>query len=55
MLGLGAALVEKNSLVCEMVKETRKRLNYDANFTVAVKIRLHEDIKSDNDSIIKLN
>ena len=28
-----------------MVKETRKRLNYDRDFTVAVKIRLHENIK----------
>lgn len=43
--GIGAALIEKNSLICEMVKETRKRLNYDRDFTVAVKIRLHENIK----------
>jgi tRNA-dihydrouridine synthase len=43
--GIGAALIEKNSLICEMVKETRKRLNYDQDFTVAVKIRLHENIK----------
>jgi hypothetical protein len=45
--GLGAALIEKNSLICEMVKETRKCLNYDPDFTVAVKIRLHENIKYD--------
>ena len=43
--GVGAALINKNALVCEMVKETRKRVNYDENFTVAVKIRLHENIK----------
>jgi tRNA-dihydrouridine synthase 4 len=43
--GIGASLIQKNDFVCEMVRETRKRLNYDANFTVAVKIRLHEDLK----------
>ena len=43
--GIGSALIENNSLICEMVKETRKRLNYDPNFTVAIKIRLHQDIK----------
>jgi tRNA-dihydrouridine synthase 4 len=43
--GLGSALIENNSLICEMVKETRKRLNYDKGFTVAVKIRLHHNIK----------
>ena len=50
--GIGAALVEKNSLICEMVKETRKRLNYDSEFTVAVKIRLHEDIRFKNALIL---
>jgi hypothetical protein len=25
--------------------ETQKRLNYDKDFTIAVKIRLHENIK----------
>ena len=43
--GLGAALVEKNSLVCEMVKETRRRIGYDKEFTIAIKIRLHPDIR----------
>lgn len=43
--GIGSALIEKNDLICEMVKEARKRLNYDKEFTVAVKIRLHQDIK----------
>ena len=43
--GLGSALIENNSLICEMVKETKKRLNYDKDFTVAVKIRLHHNIK----------
>ena len=43
--GLGSALIENNSLICEMVKETKKRLNYDKEFTVAVKIRLHHNIK----------
>ncbi len=43
--GVGSALIEKNSLVCEMIKETRRRLGYDKDFTVAIKIRLHPDIK----------
>lgn len=43
--GVGAGLIDKNDLVCEMVKETRKRLNYDKDFTVAVKIRLHENLR----------
>ena len=43
--GVGAGLIDKNDLVCEMVKEARKRLNYDKDFTVAVKIRLHEDLR----------
>lgn len=43
--GIGSALIEKNDLILEMVKETRKRLNYDSQFTVAVKIRLHPDLK----------
>jgi tRNA-dihydrouridine synthase 4 len=49
--GVGAALIEKNALVCEMVKETRKRLNYDKDFTVAVKIRLHTDLKYEENVI----
>jgi tRNA-dihydrouridine synthase 4 len=44
--GVGSALIENNSLICDMVKEARKRLNYDKAFTVAVKIRLHTDFKS---------
>lgn len=43
--GVGAGLIDKNELVCEMVKEARRRLNYDKNFTVAVKIRLHENLR----------
>ena len=43
--GIGSALIEKNDLICEMVKETRKRINYDKDFVIAVKIRLHQDIK----------
>ena len=43
--GVGSALIEKNSLVCEMIKETRRRLGYDKDFSVAIKIRLHPDIK----------
>lgn len=43
--GIGAALCDKNELVCEMVKETRRRLGYDKDFTVAIKIRLHPDIR----------
>jgi hypothetical protein len=62
--GIGSALIQKNDLICEMVKgiylicniykhlfkiynliEAQKRLNYDKNFTIAVKIRLHENIK----------
>jgi tRNA-dihydrouridine synthase 4 len=43
--GVGVALIDKSELVCEIVKETRKRLDYDPEFTVAVKIRIHEDIK----------
>jgi tRNA-dihydrouridine synthase len=37
--GVGAALIEKNSLICEMVKETRKQIQYDESFTIACKIR----------------
>lgn len=43
--GIGSALVEKNDLICEMVKEARRRLNYDKDFTVAVKIRIHDNFK----------
>jgi tRNA-dihydrouridine synthase 4 len=43
--GVGAALVERNELVCEMVREARRRLQYDKEFTVAIKIRLHTDIR----------
>lgn len=39
--GVGACLIKKADLVCEMVKETRKRLNYDPNYTVSTKIRIH--------------
>ena len=43
--GIGSGLVDKNELVCEMVKEARRRLNYDKDFVVAIKIRLHTDIR----------
>jgi tRNA-dihydrouridine synthase 4 len=43
--GVGSALIENNALLCEMIKETRRRLDHPADFTVAAKIRLHTDIK----------
>jgi len=43
--GVGAVLINKSELVCEMVKEARKRLNYDENFSVSVKIRIHDKIE----------
>jgi tRNA-dihydrouridine synthase 4 len=43
--GIGAALIENNTLICEMIKEARRRSNYSNEFTVAAKIRLHVDIK----------
>lgn len=53
--GIGAALVEKNELVCEMLKETRRRLQYDKDFTVAIKIRLHTDIRRTVDLVRMVN
>jgi tRNA-dihydrouridine synthase 4 len=43
--GIGAGLLNKTDVICESVKETRRRLNYPTDFTVAVKIRLHEDLR----------
>jgi tRNA-dihydrouridine synthase 4 len=45
--GIGAALIDKSDLACEIIKETRKRLNYDPEFTIAAKIRIHDDIRLD--------
>lgn len=44
--GVGAALIDRSELVCEIVKEARRRVNFHPEFTVAVKIRIHDDIRS---------
>jgi tRNA-dihydrouridine synthase 4 len=43
--GIGASLINKPDLVCEMVREARKRVNYDKDYTVSVKIRIHENMR----------
>ncbi|KAL4226452.1 tRNA-dihydrouridine(20a/20b) synthase [NAD(P)+]-like protein [Mactra antiquata] len=42
--GYGACLINKTQLVHDMVRQTRNRVN-DPNFTVSVKIRIHDDIR----------
>ena len=46
--GVGASLIDRSETICEIVKETRRRLNYDSEFTVAVKIRIHDDLRFDS-------
>ena len=49
--GVGASLIDRSELVCEMVREARRRLGYDPDFTVAVKIRIHDDLRLELDKI----
>jgi tRNA-dihydrouridine synthase 4 len=43
--GIGASLIKKADLVCEMIREARKRVQHDAEYTVSAKIRIHDDMK----------
>ncbi len=43
--GIGASLINKADLICEMIKEARKRVNYDAEYTVSAKIRIHDNME----------
>ena len=42
--GYGACLINKPELVSDMVKQTRNRVS-DPEFTVSIKIRIHDDIR----------
>jgi tRNA-dihydrouridine synthase 4 len=44
--GYGACLIKKPELVKDMVNQTRSRVNKQ-NFTVSIKIRIHNDIRLD--------
>ena len=43
--GVGAVMIKKPDVICELIKETRRRVNYDPQFTVSAKIRIHEKIE----------
>lgn len=43
-MGVGSCLIKKPELVRDMIRQTRSALS-DNNFSVSVKIRLHNDIK----------
>ena len=43
--GVGSAMIDKAELVCEMIKETRKAIDYDKDYSISIKIRIHDDIK----------
>ena len=44
--GYGACLIKKPELLKDMVEETRTRVN-NPNFTVSVKIRVHDSLRWD--------
>lgn len=43
--GVGSAMIDKAELICQMIKETRKALDHDPDFSISIKIRIHDDIK----------
>jgi tRNA-dihydrouridine synthase len=42
--GYGACLLRHPELLCDMVRQTRSRVN-DPDFSVSIKIRLHSDLR----------
>lgn len=43
--GIGAVMINKGDLICEIVKDAKRRLNHDKEFTVSVKIRIHDKLE----------
>jgi len=43
--GYGACLLQKPQLLCEMISAAKARVSNLDDFTVSIKIRLHDDIK----------
>jgi tRNA-dihydrouridine synthase 4 len=43
--GIGAIMINKSDLICEIVKDAKRRLNHNNEFTVSVKIRIHDKLE----------
>jgi tRNA-dihydrouridine synthase 4 len=43
--GIGAVMIKKPDLICELIKDAKRRVNHDPNFTVSAKIRIHEKVE----------
>ena len=53
--GYGACLLQKPQLLAEMISAAKSRVHDSDNFTVSIKIRLHDDIKYDDMFVCILN